>query len=366
MAPYFINGREAQGEDFAEAIEALPNSAEYYPAEVSIGIPDNRTLTICNWPGGHFVIIERGPEWRSTPLTKEQVKAVVASFLNAEEWRKGLQWELKGVATKNDRRRMLAIFLFASFFIGLAMWHSGLSNHGAHHPPWPERAVMPKDVLGTWHYRGAAPWIVCDITFNTNGTYSLIHRGPKTASTNAGRWEVAPGDAGVYLSPFFASSTWGNGAIDKADVVQWWVTSVSSNAAAPFGGDSFDPRRWAVLSTARLEPSPVASAVGRVWGLPAMVAVLATVLFMIAGLLCWKAWTGPRPPKQDWSSGTSMASAVLPQIEQLRSGRVSGATLSTRPMPARKRLIARARRLVAQFAYFRKPENSVADDDHTE
>jgi hypothetical protein len=354
MAPYFIDGKEAQGEDYAEALEALP-SAEDHPAEVCIETPNNRTLMVCNWPGGRFLVIDKRPdgsEWRSQPLGREQVRAVVVSFLNGEEWRKGLQWELEGLAAEDNRRGMLVILLVAVLIIGVVLWHSGPFNSGVSTPPPPQQAVGPKDVVGTWHYRGAAPGTVCEINLNADETYSVIHRRSSTASTNTGRWALEPRDLppSLVLYPFYTSSSSERGAIDRSQGIRWWVTSASSNPVAPFGGDSVDPRRWAVLSRAKVEPVPA-----RDW--PGMVAALTIVVCMSAGLLWWKARTKPRAGKWEWSSGLSVASAVLPRIERLRADHLSSAPIPVYHTPAHKRLVAMARRFVAQFAYFRKPEN---------
>ena len=365
MAPYLINGKEAQGEDYAEAIEALP-SAEDHPAEVCVETADNRALTVCNWPGGRFLLIDRmsdGSGCRSPALSKEQAKAVVVSVLNGDEWRKGLQWELGGQATKYARRRMLAVLLVAATLVALPMWRSGC---GVDSPPPTRQVVEPKDLAGTWYYRGVAPGTVCEITLNPDNTYLLIHHRSSTASTNTGRWGLVPRDPSqsLWLYPFYASSISGRGAVGPVAAVGWRVTSVSSNLVAPFGGDSLDPHQWAVLSRAAVEPLPEATAVGAAKGWLGVVAALTVVVCVSIGLLLWRASTELRAGKRDWSSESSVASAVLPQIQRLRGDHLSGAPVPTRHALAHRWLVATARRFVAQFPYFRKPEDPDAATPH--
>jgi hypothetical protein len=57
------------------------------------------------------------------------------------------------------------------------------------------------------------------------------------------------------------------------------------------------------------------------------------------------------------ASGSSVASAILPQIERLRGNRLSSAPVPARHTPAHKWLIASARRVVSRFRYFQKREN---------
>src|SRR5262249_46645486 len=103
-------------------------------------------------------------------------------------------------------------------------------------------------------------------------------------------------------------------------------------------------------------------------GRVAMVAALAVLLCVSAGLVSWKALPVLRAyiqRIQRRSSGSSVAPAILPEIERLRRSQHSGAPIRARPTPAHNWLLATARRVVARFSYFRTRENSVSQADET-
>jgi hypothetical protein len=199
-------------------------------------------------------------------------------------------------------------------------------------------------------------------------TYSLVHRRRSTASTNAGRWGIISG-ASLCLYPFFTSSSSRKGVVDVTRVALWSVTSVPGNLVAPFGGDSSDPRQWAALSRARVKPLPEPFIGAALKGWLAVIGA-GILLPCLRVLLWWKARTTPRGWRRESFSGSNVASAVLPQIERLRSSHHSGAPVPARHTLGHKSLIAAARRFVVQLAYFRKPEDpdpAIPDEprDHT-
>jgi hypothetical protein len=351
MAPYFIDGREAHGEDYAKAIDALQGVLSDYPAEVCIETSDKRGLTVCRWPDGVFRVLDKmsdGSEWRTPALSKEQVNALLGSFLSGEEWRKGLLWEPGTPATKDVRLRALAVFLVTGLLFAFAMWSGGFFNRQVNFPRPPQEKVEPKDFAGTWYYRGAAPGTVCEITLNTNGTYSLIHRRSNIASTNTGAWGL-PGVGILWLYPFYTSSASGRGVADRTVQVEWRLTCVASNRIAPFGGDSLEANQWAILSRTPVKPrsQPIAT-----MGSLGMVAAL--IFLVCAGLFWWKVRI--RAETRERSSKSNIAAALLPQLQRLREEHLEGAPVAAHPTLAHKRLLAMARRFVAHFAYFRKPE----------
>jgi hypothetical protein len=99
MTRYVIDGKQAQGEDYLGAIDALACNDLCY---VRVIIPDKGTLMVSVYPGGLLVTDERqdGSSWTSPVLATDRVKDLVGLFLDGrDDWRKGLDWELTTVAT---------------------------------------------------------------------------------------------------------------------------------------------------------------------------------------------------------------------------------------------------------------------------
>lgn len=120
-APYLIDGKEAQGEDYARAINALPSDDLGF---VRINIPEIGTVMVSTYPGGLFVTDERldGSSWTSPTLAKDRVKELVAAFLRGgNAWREGLQWELTTLTTRDACRRTLTIVLTGTVVIAIAV-----------------------------------------------------------------------------------------------------------------------------------------------------------------------------------------------------------------------------------------------------
>jgi hypothetical protein len=259
---------------------------------------------------------------------------------------------------------------FAIVLLGLS-----LVGCGVRIAPPTQQEVWHKDVVGTtWQYRGTAPATNCEITFNADGTYTLVRRLSGSTLTNTGWWGLS--GAHLNLAPFDTFSPTGQGAIERHRLVRWWFTDVSTNQVVLFGGDSLDPHRWAVLSRVGGEPAvrtdigkpprplPVGIAPARPGGDDltrtigfSVVAGLAVCLAVSIGLRLWRALPRPRPGKQKWSSGSSAASAILPRIQRLRGSHLSVAPVPARQTPAHNWLIATARRVLAHLTYFRKREN---------
>lgn len=264
------------------------------------------------------------------------------------------------------------IRLFAILLLGL-----GLSGCGV--VPAPTQQDV-SDVGGTtWKYRGAASAANCEITFNADGTYSLVRRLPGSALTNTGCWGLS--GAYLYLAPFDLFSAKGKGAIERSKWVRWWFTDVSTNQVVLFGGDSSDPHQWSVLRRAGGEPAlttdkgkptrPPRAAIGpahsvtddlaRTIGFSLAAGLLVCVVLKF-GLWVWSALPRARAARAERSSGPSLVSAVLPQIERLRANHLSGAAVAVPQTLVHKRLIAAAKRVVAHFTYFRRGANSDPDE----
>ncbi|MGH7973319.1 MAG: hypothetical protein ACREIC_31760 [Limisphaerales bacterium] len=89
-----------------------------------------------------------------------------------------------------------------------------------------------------------------------------------------------------------------------------------------------------------------------------VLAVLAAYLCVSVGRRWWTKAARARALKhawkREWSSGPRGASVVLPEIQQLRKIGLSGALIHERHTPAHRWLLATARQVVAQLAFFRK------------
>src|SRR3954463_15784720 len=102
-----------------------------------------------------------------------------------------------GIAAKCDIQISLIIQLLVLILIGL-----GFTGCGPGPPPATQQEVLRKDVVGTkWHFRGSAPSTNCEITFNADGTYSLVRLQPRSTITNGGSWQLS-GPGGHQLDVF--------------------------------------------------------------------------------------------------------------------------------------------------------------------
>ncbi len=119
---YFIDGREARGDDYARAIDELPSDDLGY---IRIEIPEGSTVMVSTYPGGFLVTDERtdGSSWTTPTLPKDRVKDLIASFLRGgDTWREGLQWELTTLTTRDAWWRTLRLLLIGAVVIALALW----------------------------------------------------------------------------------------------------------------------------------------------------------------------------------------------------------------------------------------------------
>jgi hypothetical protein len=247
------------------------------------------------------------------------------------------------------RRRLIRIVgVVSGLTASLAIPFFGLFPLVFWDPPPPawDQEVRPKDIAGSWYYRGTAPGTVCEITFGTNGTYSLIRRHLSVTSTTTGSWNLSGVD-NLILYPSWTRT--------HEEPVRWWVTSVSSNSVAPFGGDSMDPHRWMVLSRSKVAPAV------SVRGLLGTTAALACAICVFVALRWGRRLIKPRTRTKERFSGLSVAPAVLPQILRMRGGDPPQRSVPARHMPGHNRLVATARRLVSQFAFFKKAEDAASE-----
>jgi hypothetical protein len=134
-------------------------------------------------------------------------------------------------------------------FVTIVLLAVVLAGCGVGMPPPTTKKVTEADIAGTWRYAGQYPQDGAEITFHTNGIFTLVFRfkQPGAAFTNSGTWSLT-GNAALELKPFWTSSVDGQKQLDRRESVSWWVTSWYNSRLAPFGGDSLDPDMWAVLS----------------------------------------------------------------------------------------------------------------------
>ena len=127
--------------------------------------------------------------------------------------------------------------------LGLALAGCGIGM-----PPPTKQKVSPNDIAGSWRYPGMFPGDSGQITFDTNGTFTLVltYKRSVTAFTNTGTWSLTS-DAYLDLKPFWTSSLQKPQSIERHESTRWWITSWYTKGVAPFGGDSLDPDQWALL-----------------------------------------------------------------------------------------------------------------------
>jgi hypothetical protein len=119
---YLIEEKEAQGEDYSHAIDALPSDDLGY---VRVKMPEKGALLVSTYPGGFLVTDERpdGSSWTSPTLAKDRVKNLVGLFLSGrDDWREGLEWDQTTLANREAWRRSLRLVLIGAALIALATW----------------------------------------------------------------------------------------------------------------------------------------------------------------------------------------------------------------------------------------------------
>src|SRR5262245_30743592 len=115
---------------------------------------------------------------------------------------------------------------FAIVLLGLSLAGCGLGI-----PQPTQQDVLQKDLMGTaWRYQGTTPTTNCEITFNSNGTYSLVRHLPGSAVTNSGWWRISSPYLELFPSDRFSP------AFERHTLVRWWFTPMSANRVALFGG----------------------------------------------------------------------------------------------------------------------------------
>ena len=126
-----------------------------------------------------------------------------------------------------------------------------LAGCGVGMPPPTKQKVTAQDIAGAWQYSDAfVPGGSAQIRFDTNGSFTLMHRfkASGVTMTNTGEWSVSGAD--LTLAPFWTTSISQPGRLDRHDSAKWWVTDWYTKGVAPFGGDSLDPDQWTVLARA--------------------------------------------------------------------------------------------------------------------
>ena len=119
---YLIDGKEAQGEDYAGAIEALP--AEDLDC-VYFGRAGKGALMVSTAPGGFSVTEQRadGSSWLSPVLTRDQAKNLVRLFLDGGDyWREGVEWESQTLTTRDVVRRVCWLALIGAVVVAVTLW----------------------------------------------------------------------------------------------------------------------------------------------------------------------------------------------------------------------------------------------------
>ena len=124
MPPYLLDGKEARGEDYLAAIDSVAAAPTHDPAWVCVRVAGVGTLVVSTGLGGLSIDDERsdGSTWTKYELTKQEAKALVATFLDGStNWRSETGWELTKLATKQAIRRMLWIVL-SGIVLGGIVW----------------------------------------------------------------------------------------------------------------------------------------------------------------------------------------------------------------------------------------------------
>ena len=119
---YLIDGKEAQEEDYARAIDSLESAARGF---VHVKIPEKGTLTVSTDPCGFVVTEQRrdGSSWTGPTLPIERAKNLVGSFLSGrDDWREGLEWNQTKLTDREALRRSRRIVLVTAIFLALAAW----------------------------------------------------------------------------------------------------------------------------------------------------------------------------------------------------------------------------------------------------
>ena len=126
---YLIDGRDAAGDAYIDAIDSLPDNDLKY---VDVGTRNNR-LRISTWPGGLQLLHYRpdGSSWVARRvLNKDEVKILVAGFLtNRNDWTAQLDWEQVEVTSREARYRTVRILLMAVIAVVLALLLVKLIGH---------------------------------------------------------------------------------------------------------------------------------------------------------------------------------------------------------------------------------------------
>ncbi len=120
MKTYFLDGKEAQGNDYLPHLESLADEDD-----LLIGIPGERGLMVSVYSEGYLVVEERsdGSSYSTTVPAKERVGALIDGFLNeTEDWRNGLEWELTTFPSKRAAHRMAAVLLVGGILVALVWW----------------------------------------------------------------------------------------------------------------------------------------------------------------------------------------------------------------------------------------------------
>ena len=119
---------------------------------------------------------------------------------------------------------------------------------GINMPERTKMAVLPKDVIGEWKYPLTTNAGEAHIVFHEDGHYELTVANTLTKSraTKQGKWSLD--QANLTLTPFYCLVFHDPTKLEQYDSTSWFFTETEQHTLALFGGDSFDPDNWVILS----------------------------------------------------------------------------------------------------------------------
>ena len=123
-----------------------------------------------------------------------------------------------------------------------------VSGCGINMPERTKMAVSPKNVIGEWKYPLTTNAGEAHIIFHEDGSYELtvVNNLTKSTTTRQGKWELD--EANLTLTPFYCLVFHDPTKLEQHDSTSCFFTETEQHTLALFGGDSFDPDNWVILS----------------------------------------------------------------------------------------------------------------------